>query len=161
MNLGMYNGSRADNWRTPDSLWEKLDEQYRFTFDVAAAQGNSKTERYWDEKSNALQQNFAAGERYWMNPPFSQGKHFFEKIGKEIKKGIQLIAIYKSSNLEAAVWQDHILPHCSWVLFIRGRVNFANPRVDVIEKQVPFGSALIGYGLEPPVNVKGTLWWVR
>jgi hypothetical protein len=54
MNLGMYNGNRRDNWRTPNDLFGKLNEQYRFTFDLAADPQNAKTDDFWTLEDDAL-----------------------------------------------------------------------------------------------------------
>lgn len=182
--VGVYKGRRSDEWATPSELFDKLYDQYQFTFDVSASENNAKIDEYWTKEDDALSKDWTGRSvdvqiledaldsdpceqewicvnvrRYWMNPPFSQANKFFKKVAEESKRDLQLVAIYKSANLESKTWQDYILRTADWVFFLRGRVNFDSHAGK--SNQVPFGSALIGYGLEPPVGLKGVLWTLK
>ena len=158
--IGVYKGRRSDEWSTPRDLFQSLDQQYDFTFDVAASKDNARIDQYWTKEDNALTKDWDNSHRYWMNPPFSKAKEFFEKIKTENGKNkIKLVSIYKASNLETKTWQEYILETANWVLFLDKRVNFDSHAGS--SNQVPFGSALIGYNLEPPINAKGKLWILK
>jgi phage N-6-adenine-methyltransferase len=56
-------------WGTPPWLYEWVDRSIGFTLDVCADSENHKHPRYFDERTNGLQQPWA-GERWWCNPPY-------------------------------------------------------------------------------------------
>ena len=68
--IGVYKGRRSDEWSTPRDLFQSLDQQYDFTFDVAASKDNARIDQYWTKEDNALTKDWDNSHRYWMNPPF-------------------------------------------------------------------------------------------
>ena len=119
-------------------------------FDVCASAENHKFTGYWTKSDNCLKRPWpraSNGKTCWMNPPFSSAFSFFQKAAKEASEGSVIFAIYKTSNLEAKVWQEAIFPHASCILFLKGRTNY------IIDgkgsKGVPFGSAIIMYNTWP------------
>ena len=67
-------GEIVDNrrWGTPTWFYDWVDAAFGFTIDVCADEGNYKHPRYYDEKTNGLQQSWR-GERFWCNPPYGAG----------------------------------------------------------------------------------------
>ena len=157
--MNIYKGSRMDNWRTPSGLWIELDDLYHFKLDLAADKTNAKCDNFFHPGNNSLDINWASWtlSPQWLNPPFSMATEFFQKAADCHNK---MVAIYKCSNLETALWQDIILPNADWVCFLRGRVNYENPD-GTPSNQVPFGSALIGYNVPSLCNHLGRVWRIR
>lgn len=56
-------------WGTPWWLYNWCDAMIGFTLDTCADAENKKHPRFYDEKTNGLQQSWA-GERWWDNPPY-------------------------------------------------------------------------------------------
>ena len=54
------------------------------------------------------------------------------------------MAIYKSANVEARVWQDFIFPNAE-VFFLRGRVNYEGKKT---KSGATFGSAIIFFRID-------------
>jgi len=158
----IYSGARCDSWRTPDSLWNKLHGRYHFTCDLAASDENAKVKRnsaknpgYFTESRSSLDVDWQKFITCWLNPPFSNAEPFFKKCDNA-----RVVAIYKATNLETALWQDVILPMAAWVCFLRGRLNYANAD-NVVMRGVPFGSALIGFNVPSLVQDLGHVWRLR
>lgn len=61
--------SQKENWETPQWLFDKLDQEFRFTIDVCADITNNKCNRYYTELDNALIQDWS-NETVWCNPPY-------------------------------------------------------------------------------------------
>jgi hypothetical protein len=93
-----------------------------------------------------------------MNPPFSKASEMFSHFFKIIKKGV---AIYRCDNLETKVWQDIIFKGADWIFIPAGRIAYQyNP--DLRQgKGCRFPSALIGKGVLPPKDLKGTILLIR
>ena len=75
-NDGTGNKVDRDDWETPQWLFDKLNDQYKFEFDCCATENNSKCRLF----SSNLQDNKGIPYISWMNPPFSKAdimiKHF-------------------------------------------------------------------------------------
>ena len=145
---GKGNTTERDNWRTPDELFNKLNEQYGFRFDCCALPHNAKCQDF--------SSNFEAVESIngtaWMNPPFSTElvRKMFEHFFKVVSRGV---AIYRGDNIETGVWQDVILEHADWVFVPKGRVKYYGHDGGGAR----FPSVLIGVGVPAPVGIEGRL----
>ena len=76
-------------------------------------------------------------------------KQFFDVVVKGV-------AIYRCDNFETKIWQNIILPNCSWVFIPKGRVSYHLAR-DIANGRngSRFPSALIGLNVDQPKNLKG------
>ena len=146
--------SDRDDWETPKWLFNKLDEQYIFSFDCCASKNNAKLEFFSVDFENTFK--FQMDEyTCWMNPPFSKVKKMFEHFFKVVHKGV---AIYRCDNMETKVWQEVILPLADWIFIPNKRISYEK----YIGNGSRFPSALIGKGLPPPKNIRGkTLYFIN
>ena len=60
--------AKSIEYETPDSIFEPLNRDFKFTVDVAANSENTKCQHYYDENSDGLSQNWSGV--CWMNPPY-------------------------------------------------------------------------------------------
>lgn len=150
-NDGSGDNENRDDWETPNILFDKLNKQYKFSFDCCATNTNSKCTLH----STDFLKDFGSVFDYqtcWMNPPFSKSKEMFEHFFKVVKKGV---CIYRCDNLETKVWQEIILPNCDWIFIPKGRVAYQY-NIEIRKgKGARFPSALIGVGVDPPVGFDG------
>ena len=146
-NDGTGNNPTRDEWQTPMGLWDKLNKQYKFTFDCCASKENTKIILF---SSNFLNKYDVLYTKAWMNPPFSQAYEMFKQFFKSIKSGV---AIYRCDNMETKVWQDIILKNATWILIPKGRICYEGMQ----GKGSRFPSALIGYNVDVPKYVEGTI----
>ena len=144
------NNSTRDEWCTPHKLYNSLYEQYEFSFDCCANEGNTKCANWSNDFLNYWPGRETRTNIFWMNPPFSRAQKMFNHFFTVVTYGI---AIYRCDNIETDLWQNTIIPQCDWIFVLRGRVKYdgfsgSSPR---------FPSALIGVGLPHPYLVEG---WV-
>ena len=145
-NKGTGNNTDRDSWQTPQWLFNILDNQYHFGTDCCALEFNTKCEEYFDDFEKAIIVNYVA----WMNPPFSKAYKMFEHYFKVVNKGV---CIFRCDNMETKLWQNVILKNASWILILNKRINYEG----MIGHGAVFPSALIGYNVEPPKDIKGTI----
>lgn len=105
-----------DNYATPPSLYESLDNRFNFDFDPCPYNEG-------DIIIDGLQIDW--GQSNFINPPYSQKlKEAFIKKGiEESKKGkvcVFLIPVSTSTKL----FHDFIKPNATSIEFVRGRVKF-------------------------------------
>jgi len=139
-----------DSWETPKSLFDTLNDQYHFKFDCCATKKNRKVLEY----SNDFLNDEFMKNRAWMNPPFSKAYELFKYFFAHCFSGI---TIYRCDNIETKVWQDIILKHATWILIPKGRICYEGMK----GKGSRFPSAIIGYKLNEPKNIQGTLLYPK
>lgn len=144
-NNGKGNNSERDAWRTPEWLFDTLNDQYCFAFDCCADEQNKKCPSYSDNFENVVEPMSPA----WMNAPFSIASRMFAHFFKVVRCGV---AIYRCDNLETYIWQLVILPNASWVFVFDERIEYDG----MTGNGVRFPSALIGIGVNPPTGLNGT-----
>jgi len=125
--------STTDKWETPQDLFDKLNEVYRFTLDVCATADNAKCERYFTPIEDGLSQDWN-GETCWMNPPYGR------VIGKWIKKASGANAVVVAllpARTDTRWFHDYIYGKAE-ILFLRGRLKFGGAK-----HGAPFPSMLV------------------
>ena len=147
-NDGTGNNSERDIWETQQKLFNLLDKQYNFMIDCCASKENSKCIKYFDkfEDVDFIHNNI----KCWMNPPFSIARDMFSHFFKIVSTGV---AIYRCDNLETSIWQDIILKNADWIFIPKGRISYEGIKGNGSR----FPSALIGVGVELPININGTI----
>lgn len=133
------NSGGTDEWLTPPDLIAALG-----SFDLDPC---SPTNRPWDTADrhytiadDGLRQQWRG--RVWMNPPYANAGKWMRRMA-EHGHGTALLFV----RSETALWQDHVWPHATALLFLRGRLTFHHSGTGARAKS-PAGapSALIAYG---------------
>ena len=79
--------SNRQDWETPQALWDRLDERFHFTIDVAATHENAKCERHYTVEEDGLVQPWS-GEMVWCNPPYDRAsRKWIAKMAQEAAGG--------------------------------------------------------------------------
>lgn len=152
-NKGKGNSVHRDEWETPQWLFDKLDDQYYFTFDCCASDDNTKC-NVWSQDNFLYYDEAFTDDVHWMNPPFSKARVMFEHFFKVVPRGV---CIFRCDNMETKLWQDIILKHASWILIPDKRINYEG----MDGNGSVFPSALIGFNVSYPINIKGTILEVK
>ena len=141
-NNGSGNIASRDTWQTPQRLWNKLDEEYRFNMDCCASIENKKTLAFYSD-FKVHDRSELLNRICWMNPPFSKAYEMFKHFFKVVDQGV---AIYRCDNMETKIWQDIILKHADWIFIPKGRISYEGME----GRGSRFPSALIGVGVRKP-----------
>ena len=126
---------KTDNWATPQTLFDALDREFRFTLDVCADPDNAKCDRFFTKEDDCLIQDW--GEAVcWMNPPYGHAiKQFLQKAHEATKRGATVVCLVPAKT-DTKWWHDVAMKH--EIRLIRGRLKFGNAK-----HPAPFGSAII------------------
>lgn len=57
MTKGMYTSS-SEEWGTPQELFNRLNKEFNFTFDICASKENTKCLKYYTKEEDALKQEW-------------------------------------------------------------------------------------------------------
>jgi site-specific DNA-methyltransferase (adenine-specific) len=128
-----YFSSKSNEWATPQDFFDKLNEEFHFTLDVAASESNHKCLKYFTQAEDGLKQDWS-GERVWCNPPYGRG------IAKWIEKcatvGAELVVLLIYSRTDTRWFHSFILGKAE-IRFIKGRLKFGGSKT-----AAPFPSIL-------------------
>lgn len=125
MNTKVMFSSMTDEWRTPQSLFDKLDKEFNFDSDPCPMEDKPL------KKGLILH-----GQRMFVNPPYS-------KIAKWVMDcyyysfHVALVVMLIPSRTDTRWWHDYVM-EAHEIRFIKGRLKFSGHK-----NSAPFPSAVV------------------
>ena len=130
--------SNSDEWETPQDFFDKLNDEFNFTFDLAAIKENRKCHDFTSDIIDPVFINWFNRHKdtmCWCNPPYSKCKEFVKFVSESNINCVMLLPsrtdtrwfhefIYKKPNVE--------------IRFIKGRLKFSGNKWNA-----PFPSMLV------------------
>lgn len=114
--------SNKDDWETPQSLFDQLDEEFHFTLDAASNDQNAKCEHHYTVENSGLEHSWE-GETVFCNPPYGRNiGDWIRKASQEASKPDTLVVLLVPARTDTRWFQNHIL-HRAEVRFLPGRLN--------------------------------------
>lgn len=152
---------KVDERITPDWLFQRYHERYRFTLDAAANATNTKLLAFYSRDIDGLTHPWAP-HRVWCNPPYSNLAGWLAKAHAEMAAGCPVIVMLLPANRsEQPWWQEHVEPYRDRpdgylrTEFIAKRLNFGlpdNPE-GKFHSSPPFGLVMLTFTRPgPPVD---------
>lgn len=142
MNTDLMFSSATDQWATPQDFFDKLNEEFHFTLDVAADETNHKCDKYYDKQTDGLSQPWQLlrereRERVWCNPPYGReiGK-WVEKAYNESLSGVTVVMLLPART-DTKWFHDYIYNKAE-IRFVRGRLKFGDSK-----NSAPFPSMVV------------------
>lgn len=77
MNDALFSSASIE-WKTPQALFDELNDEFHFTLDPCSTHENAKCAKHYTKAEDGLKQDWS-GETVWCNPPY----------GREMSKWIQ------------------------------------------------------------------------
>lgn len=119
---GIVHSSGCPNWRTEDALFEVLDREFKFAWDLAATKWNRKVTNYLgpDHENPTMRDALSVvwcppGQRgaRWLNPPFSREEKqpidpWIAKCDHDAREGDAPIVALVPSRTDTRWWTAHI-----------------------------------------------------
>ena len=138
--------SDKNYWETPQEFFNKLNEKYHFTFDLAASDSNAKCKSYFTETDDSLSQDWhTIGGNLFLNPPYGRGIHKWVKKAyqESLLKAEGDIVMLIPARTDTSYWHDFIFGKAQ-IKFLRGRLKFELNGES--KDAAPFPSAVVIYG---------------
>ena len=108
--------SKTDKWKTPDDIYKKLNDEFKFDYDPCPIN--------WKEgDKDGLSTEW--GKSNFVNPPYSEVSKWIEKSYIEWKKGKKVVLLINAIT-DTKAFHYYILPYAE-IRFIKGRIKFINP----------------------------------
>ena len=159
INEGLFASGRSD-WGTPQSLFDDLHAEFRFTLDVCAALWNRKLDRCfvpavagwsageWQRLYGAAVRvdglaHSWAGERCFMNPPYGDViKAWVSKARMEAERGTLVVGLLPVRT-DTKWFHRHVYHAATEIRFLKGRLKFEGGKA---LSSAPFPSMIVVWG---------------
>ena len=128
----------SNEWETPQDLFDKLNDEFRFTLDPCASKNNAKCKKYYTKEDNGLIQSWR-DEIVFMNPPY--GRKISKWVEKAYIESIHedcIVVCLIPSRTDTKYWHDYIFSKAHKIMFIKGRLKFSGHK-----NSAPFPSAIV------------------
>lgn len=127
--------SKTDQWATPFSLFNKLDEIFNFKTDVCADANNTKCANYYTEAMDGLSQEWRGV--CWMNPPYGRGiGDWLKKAYDSCRNNNATVVCLIPARTDTVWWHDYCVH--GEMFFLKGRIKFGDAK-----SGAPFPSAIV------------------
>ena len=182
---GVKRSSKRSEWRTPQWLFDLLNEEFRFTLDAAAQARNALCRRYIHPGTNGLSVDWRdpaaysftrdtvalvrsgdldlddlkrPAESIYVNPPWKKGSPidpWVRKMVVQSKQRGQLIVANVPANTDCKWWHAFVMPYADEVRLVKARVKYGDPDTGKKSQGAPVGTAILVY--RPHVPLFGTI----
>lgn len=127
--------STTDLWATPQSLFDELNQEFRFTLDVCAIPENAKCPTFYSPTEDGLAQPWTGV--CWMNPPYGRAIGLWvAKAYRAAIEGTTVVALLPART-DTTWWHEYVVK-AKDIRFLRGRLRFGDAR-----NSAPFPSAVV------------------
>lgn len=135
---------QSDEWSTPQDLFDTLNDEFNFTLDPCATDGNHKVSKYFTIETDGLKQSWS-DESVFINPPHSKVKDWVEKAYVEHTVNKTTVVMLLPGRTDTKwfhtyIWdseQNKPYPDVS-IRFLKGRLKFGDSK-----NSAPFPSMLV------------------
>lgn len=135
--LAVHFSSKRGDHGTPQWLFDRLNERFKFKMDLAASGKNKLCDKYFSEKDNGLELTWPKGWS-WCNPPYGKSLIYWAKKAYEQSEEGRDCIMLLPARTDTKWFHQYILPFASAVIFIRGRLTFKGEPASA-----PFPSMLV------------------
>ena len=128
--------SKTNEWYTPHKLFDRLNEEFRFTLDPCATHENAKCKKHYTLEDDGLIKDWK-DEIVFMNPPYGGcTADWLKKAESERHNGATTVCLIVSST-DRSYWHE-VIQQADEIWFMRGRVKFGGQKTTA-----PFASAIV------------------
>lgn len=126
-----------NTWRTPDSLFGPLNEEFNFGLDASASHGAQKCPVYLSPDENALVTDwrqyaelFGVADRFvWINPPFTPMQPWSDRVLQMHAAGMDIVMLTNAAT--GTRWFRELAEEAAQIRFTTGRIAFIHPDTGV------------------------------
>ncbi|USL87138.1 methylase [Staphylococcus phage Sazerac] len=150
--MDIHYSSKSNEWNTPDDLFYKLNDIYKFTLDPCSTHENAKCYKHFTIEENGLEQDWS-GNIVFMNPPYGRDiKKWIKKAYTESLKDAKVVCLIPART-DTVYWHDYIFGKAAHIHFLKGRLKFSNSK-----DSAPFPSAIVVYDKKIGGNSNASLF---
>jgi phage N-6-adenine-methyltransferase len=129
--------SASDEWGTPQSFFDKLNDEFNFTLDPCATPDNAKCAKFFTKQDDGLSRCWG-GDRVFCNPPYSNICAWVAKAAYESERKSMVVMLVPART--DTKWFHELVykkPRVE-IRFIKGRLKFGDAK-----NSAPFPSMVV------------------
>lgn len=135
--MDVHFSSKTDDWATPQSFFNRLDNEFNFTLDPCANELNAKCPKFFTKDDDGLTQSWA-GERVFMNPPYGRViGDWVRKAYEEAQNDNTVVVALIPARTDTKYWHEYVMK-AKEIRLVKGRLKFGDGR-----NSAPFPSAVV------------------
>lgn len=135
--MRVHFSSKTDDWATPQSFFNRLDNEFNFTLDPCANELNAKCPKFFTKDDDGLIQSWA-GERVFMNPPYGRViGDWVRKAYEEAQNDNTVVVALIPARTDTKYWHEYVMK-AKEIRLVKGRLKFGDGR-----NSAPFPSAVV------------------
>ena len=135
--MDVHFSSKTDDWATPQSFFNRLDNEFNFTLDPCANELNAKCSKFFTKDDDGLAQSWA-GERVFMNPPYGRViGDWVRKAYEEAQNDNTVVVALIPARTDTKYWHEYVMK-AKEIRLVKGRLKFGDGR-----NSAPFPSAVV------------------
>jgi site-specific DNA-methyltransferase (adenine-specific) len=119
--------SRSEEWPTPQSFFDALNREFRFTLDPCATMASAKCRRFFTKRQNGLIQDWGR-QRVFCNPPYGREISAWARKCFEASRRGALVALLAHARTDTRWFHDWVYGKADEIRFVRGRLRFGDGR---------------------------------
>lgn len=125
--------SRTEEWETPQSLFDQLNNEFHFTLDPCCTHENAKCHKHFTKNEDGLLQSWE-GERVFCNPPY--GREISKWVEKCACSGAEVVVMLAPARVDTSWFHTWVYGKAQ-LRFIAGRLKYG-----AAKNNAPFPSML-------------------
>ena len=129
--------SKSDEWETPQSFFNKLNNIYKFTLDPCSTPESAKCEKYYTLEDDGLSKSWK-NETVFVNPPYGKIKDWVKKAHDESINNGAVGVMLIPARTDTRYWHNYIMEDAESIYFVKGRLKFGSS-----QNSAPFPSAVV------------------
>ena len=122
--------SIKQDWNTPKSLFDKLNDEFNFKWDLAATKENSLCSKYYTKETDGLKQEWVGV--CWLNPPYgdksSKMVDWIKKAHQSTQENPDLTVVMLIPARTNTKWWANYIMKSAEIRFIVGRPKFGDSK---------------------------------
>lgn len=127
MNTELMFSSASNEWETPDTFFQQLDQEFHFTLDPCCQAYSHKCKKYYTSEMDGLSRSWA-GERVFCNPPYGREiGNWVRKCYEEAQNPNTTVVMLVPARTDTRWFHNYIYQKKNVeIRFLKGRLKFIN-----------------------------------
>jgi site-specific DNA-methyltransferase (adenine-specific) len=117
--------ARSEEWPTPQSFFDELNREFKFTLDPCATRSNAKCANYLTRRENGLERDWGT-HVVFCNPPYGKAIYSWTRKCYEASRKGALVVLLAHARTDTRWFHDWVYGKAAELRFIRGRLRFGN-----------------------------------
>ena len=117
--------SRSEEWPTPQTFFDALNMEFKFTLDPCATPANTKCPRFYTKRDDGLRQSWGT-HRGFCNPPYGTTMREWARKCYDASRRGALVVLLAHARTDTRWFHDWVYGKAAELRFVRGRLKFGD-----------------------------------